>query len=70
MNMQDFIAKIKWEGGVIDALDYGLSSEDLDVTDETSRKLVVMWYDAEIEWSSLASLIGEIDELIYEYEGE
>lgn len=28
MTLVDFAAKVEWEGGVIDALDYGLKPED------------------------------------------
>lgn len=47
MSADDFAAKVEWEGGVVDALEYGLKHTDLDPNDELSRDLREAWKEAE-----------------------
>lgn len=36
MNAQEFATKVDWEGGIVDALDYGLHADDLDDEPDTA----------------------------------
>ena len=42
-----FASKVEWEGGVQDALDYGLKATDLDPEDPNSRELREAWGELE-----------------------
>ena len=44
---QEFALKVEWEGGVVDALDYGLRASDLDDSNPTLKAL---WLDIEQQW--------------------
>ena len=64
MTVEDFAAKIEWEGGTIDALDYGLSPEDA-----PEGELRDLWQAAYDIWTQqLKPAIGQIDDWIEAYE--
>lgn len=49
MSEEEFLAKINYEGGIIEALEYGLRAQDLE--DRTS-KLYFYWRDLTSWWTS------------------
>lgn len=53
----DFVSKVNWEGGVIDALVYGLSYKDL-----PKCKLKTIWNKLEKLYTELEPLLEEYDE--------
>lgn len=67
MNQQDFAAKIEWEGGIIDALDYGLKADDLG--DQTSA-LALAWRELETAWQQVKPLIEKVEALLPDEDDE
>jgi hypothetical protein len=74
MSPADFNAKVDWEGGIYDSLEYGLKHTDLDPDDEGSRELREAWQALETVWRDQVKPLGErVEELleaIDESEGE
>lgn len=62
-NLEDFIGKVDWEGGVTGALEYGLSSDDYDIPDDVAEK----WDEIRDVFSDLDSLIGEFYTLVKQH---
>lgn len=54
--------KIEWEGGVFEALDYGLNASDMP---EGDQELMNAWSDLEVAWNAMQPLIIRVDMLIY-----
>lgn len=55
---EDFAAKVEWEGGVFEALDYGLTISDVP-DDDTELKEV--WGQLETLYKQIAPLIDKVD---------
>ncbi|APC46374.1 hypothetical protein HWB05_gp112 [Streptomyces phage BRock] len=53
-NLEDFVGKIDWEGGLVGALEYGLSTDDYDIPEDVAEKWeeIVEYFD---EFESLSS---------------
>lgn len=68
MPLKDFLAKISWEGGVWDALDYGLRHTALDPADPTNTELRTIWKMLEAHHRNAQDLINAVDEIIEEWE--
>lgn len=69
MTVGDFAAKVEWEGGVVDALDYGLKADDLDPDDEASKPLREAWAEMErIYREVFAPAVGKVRDLLQEIE--
>jgi hypothetical protein len=66
MSAERFVSKIECEGGVIEALEYGLRHTDLDPDDEGSADLRAKWFELWQAWLTLSPLVDEIDQLMYE----
>lgn len=64
MTPEEFAAKISWEGGVTEALEYGLKSSELDPDDEASRELRAAWIRAEDLWGEMRLAIQGVDEVL------
>ena len=47
---EDFAAKVEWEGGVLESLDYGLTKEDVP---EGDTELYAAWEALEIAYSKV-----------------
>lgn len=60
MNEQDFADKIDWEGGPLEALEYGLRSEEL--TEDGALKDA--WVALEQAWIDFEPLVDDVVELI------
>lgn len=58
MNYAEFVAKIEWEGGVLDALDYGLKHADLVGDDEITRDLRSVWAELERRYAEHLAVIA------------
>lgn len=48
MTPAEFAGKVEWEGGVLDALDYGLRADDLD---DSNPELKAAWRDLARRWA-------------------
>jgi hypothetical protein len=59
MTEQEFAAKVIWEGGIFDALEYGLKSADCD-----PGKLRDLWTRLEYHWIDVEPLAEEIEKRI------
>lgn len=69
MDVDSFAAKVDWEGGVIDALDYGLKADDLDPADERSKPLREAWAEMErIYREAFAPAVSKVRDLLQEIE--
>ncbi len=55
-NLEDFVGKIDWEGGVTSALEYGLESDDYNIPDDVAEK-----------WDEIRDVFGDLDNLIGEF---
>jgi hypothetical protein len=64
-NRQELADKIEWEGGLEDALDYGIKSSDLP---ESETKLIAAWALMEAAFDELERAKRAVAELIPELE--
>lgn len=60
MNRADFAAKVEWEGGIFEALEYGLHSDDIDDTDQ---ELQDAWSALETAYGNMVPLIGKVERI-------
>lgn len=58
MTPEEFAAKVHWEGGVIDALEYGLKAEDMDGSDP----------GLQTKWAVLVEQYAKIEPLVRKME--
>ena len=69
MSVGDFAAKVQWEGGVFDALDYGLKHTHLDPDDEASKELRDAWEALELVWrDQIKPASQRVEELLEDIE--
>lgn len=54
MTAAGFAAKVEWEGGVLEALDYGLKHTHLDPADHEAAALREAWADLERLYAPVA----------------
>lgn len=59
MTEKDFAAKIEWEGGIPDALEYGLKSEDCE-----PGELRNAWKDLEDRWKTLQKPMSVVERIL------
>ncbi len=52
-DMTEFMNKIQWEGGIEEAIEYGLSSDDIPESETDARELWESMIDAYDEFSVL-----------------
>ena len=66
MSLLDFCSKIEWEGGVVQALEYGLKADDLDSDefDPRAEQLRDIWVALQGAWETVARLEDEASEII------
>ena len=57
----DLRDKIDWEGGITDALDYGIKTEDMP---EGDAELTEAWGKLEAAWRALAPLAEAVDNML------
>lgn len=55
-NIHDFLSKIDWEGGVYEALQYGLKVSDYDLPQEVVDS-----------WNEIRESFADLDELVTEF---
>ena len=58
--LRGFAAEVEWEGGVTDALDYGLTHTDIKGHDQ----LAELWLQAERRYEDLDTVVGMIEFLL------
>jgi hypothetical protein len=66
MLVADFVSKIEWEGGIIDALEYGLTAESLDEGEDDGLRSA--WAELESMWLTVESQVRRIESLLEKYE--
>lgn len=54
-------AKIEWEGGVLDAMDYGIRDDDIE-----DEELATAWADMSLAYADLSDDIFEFEETLNE----
>jgi hypothetical protein len=59
MNPAQLRNKIDWEGGVVEAMDYGIRDSDIDDED-----LSELWYEMQVEWDVLSANISDFMDLL------
>lgn len=64
MTLDEFATKVEWEGGVVDALRYGLKADDLKDDDPRALELYEVWEALESAWLVVARLESEAEEII------
>jgi hypothetical protein len=60
MTPQEFAQKVEWEGGVLDALEYGLKADDLDDSPEATD-LYAEWFELQDAWKKLQRLLEPVE---------
>lgn len=75
MSESDFAAKIEREGGITDALDYGLKAEDCEPGPlrDAWEKLELLKQRAaliELKWASIEEAIDDVQEILDGYQQE
>lgn len=68
MPLKNFLAKISWEGGVWEALDYGLRHTDLDPAEPKNQELRIIWKELEHIHHSAQDHILAVEEIMEELE--
>lgn len=66
MTRGNFASKIEWEGGIFEALDYGLKHTDLSADDPDAAALRAAWAELEAAYDALRPLVRKIDDLLEE----
>jgi hypothetical protein len=64
MTVRRFASKVGWEGGVVDALDYGLHATDLNPGDEGSKPLREAWAALEDGYRDFRPLLERVSAII------
>jgi hypothetical protein len=59
MTNDELVQKIDWEGGITDAIDYGLRPEDID-----DPKVALLWEQARDALKMFQSLATQIENII------
>ena len=66
MSADDFVSKIIWEGGVLDALDYGLRAESIqEGSDDALRSA---WAELQSAYETFGRQVRQVEVLLEEYE--
>lgn len=65
MTEQDFASKIEWEGGITEALDYGLKSVDCE-----PGALHNAWKKLETKWAGIQKEMDTVQNILDEYSEE
>lgn len=60
MTPEEFVAKIRWEGGVVGALEYGLTAEDL----PKGSALREAWHELEVAWTAFHDYVEDVEEML------
>ena len=63
MTPQEFVRKVDWEGGVIDALDYGLRAKDMD---DSNPAFKAGWQELERLWLDFEPMLRAMETMIEE----
>ncbi len=64
MTLTEFCAKIEYEGGVIEALRYGLLADDLVTAEPRGAELYDIWEALSAAWVSIGRLEDEADRIV------
>jgi hypothetical protein len=65
MDAKALLAKMEWEGGVFDLIDYGIRADQID-----DPAIAAMWQDAVDHWTVFSALCRNIEELVERKAGE
>jgi hypothetical protein len=58
---EELANKIEWEGGIFEALDYGIRSDDMP---EGDTELVEAWRDLAVAYASVSVLADKVQDLL------
>lgn len=64
MTAPRFANKVEWEGGVIEALDYGLKHTHLNPDDPQAAELRAAWQQLEEAYKVVKPLVRKVDGII------
>jgi hypothetical protein len=70
MTPASFAGKVDWEGGVFEALAWGLSHTHLNPDDPSSRDLRQAWHELETAYQAMRPLECRVDALLDDIEDE
>lgn len=62
-DLEDFVGKIDWEGGLTSALDYGLQTKDYELPEDVAEK----WDEIQDAYAEIESLSGEFWALVRQH---
>lgn len=69
MTARHFAEKVQWEGGIVEALDYGLTPDHIDPNDPAGSELRRLWTELHTLWrTQMAPLVERIDSIIDDLE--
>lgn len=57
--MRRFARKVRWEGGVLNAIDYGMHSNDV-----PDAQIALTWAEAEDLYGRLRPILSRLDEFL------
>lgn len=69
-SLGEFINKVEWEGGILDALDYGLSYEELDPEDPVNQEFRSVWQQLQYNFGNLKDDIRKLENFMEDYESD
>lgn len=64
MTGPEFAEKVDWEGGVLQALEYGLKASDLNATNETEDALKSAWESLEYAFGMLQDDLNKASSIV------
>jgi hypothetical protein len=67
MTEDEFLAKVEWEGGVVDALEYGLRA---DMLKDRSSELFKLWRKLDSKWDKLKPSLAAVENYFENWEGD
>lgn len=65
MTEDEFLGKVEWEGGVVDALEYGLHAE---VLLDQNTELASRWRALEQEWRWFQNFLNPVEQLFEDWQ--
>lgn len=68
LSPEDFTAKVKWEGGIFGALDYGLKFTDVDPGTELGAQLNYAWRNLESAYAAMKPALKTVTEILNKIE--
>ncbi len=64
MSLSNFAGKVEWEGGVLEALDYGLKHTDIDPDDPRAAPLRTAWAELEELYAPVRTKVQAVEDML------